>query len=198
MWLSRNITQAPLKKIPIHVLIPCWHYGGTDKRFYSQDIWEAACEKRTDDVKSDAMDACALSKSYAKGQIGVDMDTLLDKAARGTPPELEVGELGFVGAFLDIGDVSLSARSEDGRVSNVEIGPHRGEFRFDEYSGEVEQYVAVVTSDTITKPPDTQSILLGLATRDGISRRVGIGWVYYSKEAGDPLPPWKYRFFRIA
>ena len=79
----------------------------------------------------------------------------------------------------------------------AEIGPHRGEFRFDQGWGEVDEYVAVMTSDTITKPPDTQSILLGLATQGGVPRRVGIGWIYYTKDSDAPLPSWKYKFFRV-
>lgn len=197
MWLSRNITQISLKNIAIHVLILRWHYGGTEKKFFSQGMWKAAYVKPVD-MNDDVEKLCQLSKSYAKKHVGVDMNTLVCGETSMKPPKLEVGELGFMGAFLDAGDVSLVPKPGSIRVSNMEIGLHHGEFRFDGESGEVDQYVVVVTSDTITKIPDTQFILLGLSTQDGISKRVGLGWAYCSKDPKAELPPWKYQFFRIA
>jgi hypothetical protein len=76
-------------------------------------------------------------------------------------------------------------------------GRHAGEVRFDAGAGEVDEFVVVVTSDIITQNPVTQSIFLGLQTVDGTSRRVGLGWVYYSKDEADPRPSWKYKFFRL-
>ena len=195
MWLSRNITQAPLKKIPIHVLIPAWHYGGTKKDFYTQQIWEAVCNTPSS-MSAALAKASALCQNYARDQIGVDMGKLLQHGE--TYPELDIGDLAFAAAYLDAGDVEVTGRDGGGQVSDMRIGPHKGEFRFDGESGEVSEFVVVVTSDTITQPPDTQSIFLGLETKDGRSRRIGLGWVYYSKTEGHTYPAWRYRVFRIS
>lgn len=197
MWLSRNITQAPLKKIPIHVLIPCWHYGETDKRFFSQDLWEMSCQPR-EGLTPDKAESCAKFMSYVEENTGIDVETLLNQGVHGEHPELNLGELGFLAAYLDADDVSLMKKKD--QISNMSIWQHKGEFRFDAEGGEeIDEYVAVVTSDTITKPPDTQSIFLGLCTdKDGVSRRVGVGWIYYSKDPGAEMPPWKYKYFKVA
>lgn len=195
MWLSRNISQVLLKKIPYHVLIPCWHYGGTDHKFWSQAIWEANSSSH-EQMNPDLAKACVLAKTYAKEHIGVDMDMLCTEGAHGEQPKLEVGDLGFVAAYIDGADAALSTKSGS-QVFNFEVWRHRGEFRFDKEFGEIDEFVVVVTSDTITKTPDTQSIFIGLQTKDGVSRRVGLGWMYYSKDADSAHPPWKYKFFRI-
>lgn len=154
------------------------------------------CQPR-EGLSADAAESCAKFMSYVEEKIGIDVDTLLNQGVHGDPPGLHLGELGFMGAYLDSGDVSLTQKN--GKVSTMEVWNHKGEFRFDAEGGEVDEYVAVVTSDTITKPPDTQSMFLGLQTgEDGISRRVGVGWMYYSKKRGAELPPWKYKFFKVA
>lgn len=195
MWLSRNITQAPLKKVPIHALIPCWHYGETDKKFFSQDLWEMSCQPR-EHLDADAAESCTQFMSYIEEKVGIDVDTLLNQGVHGEHPSLHLGELGFLGAYLDAEDVALTQKK--GNIWNMGVWDHKGEFRFDAEGSEVDKYVAVVTSDTITKPPDTQSIFLGLQTDDdGNSRRVGVGWMYYSKTEGAELPTWKYKFFTV-
>jgi hypothetical protein len=82
----------------------------------------------------------------------------------------------------------------------MEIGPHKGEFRFDDpQSTQLDELVVVIASNTITHPPDTQSIFLGLRTEAGVSTRVGVGWVYYDvREDHMVLPPWQYRFLKLA
>lgn len=196
-----------MKKIPVHVLILCWYYGGTTRKFWSQEMWEVICEKEkilTDggpQMKTDeATDALEQLKSYTSSNVGISVDELLAKVTNDEVHNLAVGELGFIGAYLDAGDASLSVK--DGpRVHEFRIsdGLHKGEFRFDEEAGEVDEFVAVVTSDTIKPDPETktQSIFLGLQTVDGVSRRVGLGWITYSTNKADPRPPWKYKFFRL-
>jgi hypothetical protein len=203
MWLSRNISQIPMKKVPVHVLILCWYYGGTTKRFWSQDMWQVICEKKEikeGKRKMDANDAAGYfreMKTYTGQKVGISVDELLTKTTNDKVHDLATGELGFIGAYLDAGDVSLTEKSGT-RVYDMEIGSsHRGEFRFDDEAGEADEYVAIVTSDTITKDPTTQSIFLGLQTVDGVSKRVGLGWVYYSKDESDSRPPWKYKFFKL-
>ncbi|KAF4119990.1 Heterokaryon incompatibility protein (HET) [Geosmithia morbida] len=200
MWISRNISLAPAKKIPMHVLIPFWHYGGTDKRFYSQGIWKAACEvtDQADGGDGKVEGECCRSMRYAREKIGLDMDRLLDHARDDTARTVKLvqGQLAFWGACVYARQATLQLKS--GRVRQLRIGLHAGEFRFDGGDAEVDEYVAVVTSDTITKPPDTVCILLGLRTRNGPSKRVGLGWIYLSREAGVVPPPWTYKLFKVA
>lgn len=189
-WLSRNISQAPIKKIPMHSLIPCWFHSSTSQRFWSQDIWQAAGQM--DGMASDYLTTLS---TYVTTHIGIDTDHLLSKATTNTPT-LSAGELGFTAAYIDANDVSMSVKKGSHIIHTFEIGPHKGEFRLDDEAGEVDEFLAVVASDTITKTPDRMTIFLGVKTEEGISRRVGLGWVYYSKTEIHK-PSWKYRFFQV-
>lgn len=84
------------------------------------------------------------------------------------------------------------------QVHPLEVGAHRGQFRYDSDEVEdIDELVPIVAGDTITKEPDVYSILLGFVTRDGVSRRVGIAYLYYSKDADVAKPPWEYRIFHV-
>lgn len=194
MWLSRVISQIPMKKVPIHVLVPVWYYGGTSKRFYSQAIWRASYEPSVMD--GDTAEACSIAKGYARDKMGLEMDQLLSDVNDSEASCLKVGQLGFWGAYLDASDVSLV--SKGGYVSRLSVGDHSGEFRFDNDQSAVDEYVAIVTSDTSVRPLRTQSILLGLASQDGVSRRAGLGWIIYSKAENVEFPSWRNKFFRLA
>jgi hypothetical protein len=195
LWLSRNISQAPIKRVPIHVPITCWHYGGSSRRYWSSDIWKAASEAPSDVVKH-ATDKLSREKAYLNERIGIHVDKLISLSLLEAPATLVCGELGFLGAYLPAAEICLSVAKGE-RLGSMEISVHRGEFRFDGEIREVDEFVVIVAADTITKPPDTQSILLGLVTRDGISSRVGIGFIYYSKDSGSLKPQWQYKFFRV-
>ncbi|RYP42707.1 hypothetical protein DL767_000076 [Monosporascus sp. MG133] len=195
LWLSRNISQAPIKRVPIYTPIPFWHYGDSSRRFWSCDVWKAACEAR-DNAARHKSDEVSRTKSYLSDHTGINFDLLLERSLSEVPPSLSCGELGFFGPYLPSSEFRVSVATGK-RVGSLEVSVHRGEFRFDGEVEEVDEIVAVVAANTITKPPDAQSILLGLATRNGISSRVGIGFIYYSKKPRSPKPQWHYRFFKM-
>ncbi|KAH8806112.1 heterokaryon incompatibility protein-domain-containing protein [Xylogone sp. PMI_703] len=194
LWLSRNISQAPIKRVPIYVPITCWYYGDSSRKFWSRDTWKAASEAQND-TTGHVSDDLSRTKRYLGDRIGINVG-LLDQSLEKVPPNLSCGELGFFGPYLPSSEFRISAATGE-HVGSLEVSVHRGEFRFDDEVEKVDELVAVVAADTITKPPDTQSILLGLVTQDGISRRVGIGFIYYSKDPSAPKPGWQYRFFKV-
>ncbi|KAI3316570.1 HET-domain-containing protein [Xylariaceae sp. AK1471] len=195
LWLSRNISQAPIKRVPIYVPIICWHYGDSVHRFWSRDMWKAACEAQNG-MTGNVSDELSRTKRYLTDCIGLDVDRLLSRSLCKHRPNLSCGELGFFGPYLPSRKFRLSVVASK-RVCSLEVSTYRGQFRFDETPQEMDELVAIVAANTITKPPDTQSILLGLTTRVGISTRVGIGFIYYSKEPSSPRPSWQYRFFKV-
>ncbi|KAF9224652.1 HET-domain-containing protein [Gyrodon lividus] len=195
LWLSRNISQAPIKRVPIYVPITCWYYEGSNGRFWTRDIWMAACETRND-MPRHISDELSRTKSYLGDRIGIDVDLLLDQSQSEVPEGLSCGELRFFGPYLPSREFRLSV-APGKRIGPLEVSVHRGEFRFDGEVEEVDELVAVVAANTITKPPDAQSILLGLSTRDGISTRVGIGFIYYSRDPSSLKPQWQYKFFKV-
>ncbi|KAI1464321.1 HET-domain-containing protein [Daldinia caldariorum] len=194
LWLSRNISQAPIKRVPLYTPIICWYYGGSKKQFWTRDIWKTTCEIQDYRTKK-TTEEFRRTKSFIDG-IGISTEILLDWSRNKQPPDLNCGELGFVGSYLDAGQFEIKARKEE-HVKILKVSCHEGQFRFDSDVKTVDELVVIVTANTITKPPDTQSILLGLTTRDGVSRRVGIGYIYYSRDEDIVRPEWKYRFFRI-
>ncbi|RYP69876.1 hypothetical protein DL771_005819 [Monosporascus sp. 5C6A] len=195
LWLSRNISQAPIKRVPIYVPIPFWHYGASSRRYWSRDIWKDAYEARNNTARHES-DELSCTKRYLSDNIGINFDLLLDRSLSEVPPGLSCGELGFFGPYLPSREFRLSVATGR-RVGSLEVSVHRGEFRFDGEVEEVDELIAVVAANTITRPPDTQSILLGVGTRDGISSRVGIGFIYYSKDPSSLKPQWQYKFFKV-
>ncbi|KAI0810029.1 HET-domain-containing protein [Xylaria sp. FL0064] len=201
LWLSRNISQAPIKRVPIHVPIICWHYGESKERFWTRDTWKAAYTTQNG-VAGKLLDQLSHTRSYLTDHIGLDVDLLWDQSLHEPPRSLSCGELGFFGPYLPSTGFHLSVTA-DKRVWSLGVPTphgqsiHRGQFRFDGEIQDVDELVAVVAANTITTPPDTQSIILGLATRDGISTRVGIGFIYYPRDLSSPRPSWQYRFFTV-
>jgi hypothetical protein len=165
------------------------------RRFWSRDIWKAACEAQNGMTRN-VSEELSRTKRYLTDCIGLDVNLLLSRSLRELPRNLSCGELGFFGPYLPSNEFRLSVVASK-RVCSLEVSTHRGQFRFDDKPQEVDELVVVVAANTITKPPDTQSILLGLTTRDGISTRVGIGFIYYSKEPSSLRPSWQYRFFTV-
>ncbi|KAI1398264.1 HET-domain-containing protein [Hypoxylon fuscum] len=194
MWLSRNISQAPVKRVPIYVPITYWSYGGSKQKFWTRDIWKHACETMNM-ATGYASDDFNRTKSYLTDCIGIDVNMLLDQS-RSKLPSLRYGELGFFGPYLTARQFRISA-PRSGQVGSLEVSTHQGEFRFDGEVQAVDELVAAVTSNTITKPPNTQTIFVGLTTRDGVSRRVGLGYIYYSKDSGAAKPQWQYKLLTI-
>ncbi|KAI6784154.1 uncharacterized protein J7T54_004700 [Emericellopsis cladophorae] len=129
LWLSRNISQAPMKKKRMHVLTPYWHYGDSARKFWTDEMWKAACEGVED---ASVTEQCHRFMSYAQDKLGIDMKILRDQGASVDLLELQLGELGFVGACIQATNVVLERKTEIGPICSLEIGPHKGEFRFDD------------------------------------------------------------------
>ncbi|KAL7621370.1 hypothetical protein AAE478_008691 [Parahypoxylon ruwenzoriense] len=197
LWLSRTISQAPIKHAAIHVAISAVYYGGNSShRCWSRSLWKAAGEAREPSTMP-ASDDFARMKAYLTATIGLDVDRLLTEPNPTASSSLVCGELGFWAAYLPTQKILIS-RKEGNRVRELDLSGHRGEFRFDvDADDHVDELVVMVVADTIRKPPDPLSILLGLATQDGISTRVGIGYVYYSKDLEVARPHWQYRWFQV-
>ena len=153
------------------------------------------CEAQGGIIKHES-EEFSQTKTYLNEYVGINADMLLSRSLLMASVSLAYGELGFFGAYLPAGEVRLSSAKGE-RLGTLEISVNRGEFRFDGEFNEVDEFVAIVAADTITMSPKTQSTLLGLVTRDGISRRVGIGFVYYSKDPSSLKPRWQYKFFRL-
>ncbi|KAI1495511.1 hypothetical protein F5X99DRAFT_415054 [Biscogniauxia marginata] len=186
-WLSRNISQAPIKGVHMYVPIKYWCCGGSKQKFWTRRVWKAAC-KTGNSTAGQVSDEFARTKKYFRDYIGIDVDLLLHQSRSEQAPRLDRGELGFLGPYLAAREFRIATASESGRARSSEVAARRGEFRFDGEVGAVDELVAVVAANTITKPPNTQSILLGLVTRGGISRRVELGYIYYSKDTR-PVKP---------
>lgn len=141
-------------------------------------------------------DEVARAKEYLKIHLGIEANALLSISRLVAPPvtKLSCGALGFVGACLLSTEFCFGATMKDPKVRRLEVGDHHGEFRFDDGVEVVDEIVPVVAGDTITQS-GTYSIVLGLATEYGVSRRVGIGFVYFSRDSGVARPAWKYKFF---
>ncbi|RSL52035.1 hypothetical protein CEP53_008232 [Fusarium sp. AF-6] len=192
-WLSRNISFALRERLPIHVPILCWHVGGHNE--WSPEIWKAAyAGKRTSDSKLES--ELSLTKSYLTERIGVDISKLQGQSVRKAPSDLRCGELRFFGPYLSKEKVNLRT-SKGRRVATISTSGHKGEFRFDDDARHVDELILMVSADTIQKRPKTQSTLLGVSTQGGISRRVGIGYIYHSEDRSSVKPKWEYKYFRL-
>lgn len=133
------------------------------------------------------------TKTYLTEKVGVDVEKLHEEAGEAT--ELLTGEFAFHAAYLPS---SITMDVKDGeRLACIHCLKHKGEFRFDGDAGEVDELVLIVSVDTIKKPADTVSTLLGVKTEEGISRRVGVGFIYHAKEKGAEHPGWEYKQFRM-
>ncbi|KAL5364970.1 heterokaryon incompatibility protein-domain-containing protein [Aspergillus floccosus] len=167
LWLSRNISHAVIKHSPLYPVIVHWYYGKTDEILHTtfRDLTTA--------------------KSYLSTRTGIDVDNLLDFSQTVTEVTsgLSSGDLGFFGPYVASTEFHVTdATTTTGNVHYLKIGDHHGEFRFDCEDNNIDELVPIVAGDTITRPPDTYSILLGLATKEGVSRRIGIGFIYYCKD----------------
>jgi hypothetical protein len=194
-WLSRNISYALRKRLPIHVPILCWHFGASGRNGWTREIWKAAYDgKRTADSKLQS--ELSLTKTYLTERIGVDIGKLHGQSVLEALPGLPCGELRFFGPYLSKEKVNLRT-SEGRRVATINTLDHQGEFRFDDDARDVDELILMVSADTIQQHPNTQSTLLGASTQGGISRRVGIGYIYHSKDPSSMKPQWEYKSFRL-
>ncbi|KAG2414911.1 hypothetical protein HFD88_006099 [Aspergillus terreus] len=198
LWLSRNISHAVVKNSPMYPVIVHWYYGKTEQRYCSHNIWMDAGEDNTK-AKHTTSSKLTTAKSYLNTRIGIDIDKLpgLSQTATEMAMKLSSGDLGFFGPYVTFTEFHITDATTTGNVHRLKMGDHHGEFRFDGEDTDVDELVPIVAGETITRPSDTYSILLGLATEDGVSRRVGIGFIYYSKEQRATNIRWEYKFFRL-
>ncbi|KAI1454774.1 HET-domain-containing protein [Annulohypoxylon moriforme] len=188
-WLPRKISRVPVKRMPLHVPIVRWYYGGSRDGFWTRDIW------RTSRFN---LRSSTTTKEYLQSRIGIDVQLLLDESLRSDVrihDVLKDGELGFFAPYVTAQQFHVKIRPGS-IVGDLDVSGHAGEFRFDSGYESIDELVPVVAADTLAKPPNAQSCFLGLTTRKGVSKRVGIGFVHYLK-ANLPKPQWKYRFFRV-
>lgn len=100
-------------------------------------------------------------------------------------------------------DISVADRKGKFEVYDgtweISVADQKGEFRFDdgEYR-EVDEFVAIVAADKISKPKNPFAFFLGLVTKDGISTRVGIGFIDCAEDLSSLKERWQYKFFRIS
>ncbi|PYH88432.1 HET-domain-containing protein [Aspergillus ellipticus CBS 707.79] len=205
LWLTRNISHGVLKRAPLYVPITRWYFGTQTPAIWSHDVWKTATataavtarepepEPEPYQTKDPKPDELLRTTTFLADKIGLDVTNLLNYPA---PSPLEKGNLGFYGAYLPSSKFHLSLQINK-RVSKLTVSAHRGEFRFDDLdeNNRVDELVPIVVGTTITKTPDTHAIFLGVVTENGISRRVGVGFIYLSKDEEEERPGWEYRFF---
>lgn len=187
-WLSRNISYALRKHHHMHVPTQRWRLADSSSQA-AHEVWGGQ-------DGSGESEALSRTETYLTEKIGVDIEKLHGKEEESEVKELLMGELTFCGAYLPSSAVTVGA-NEGERVAHIGCMGHKGEFRFDGEEHKVDEFILIVSVDTIKKPADTQSTLLGVTTEDGISRRVGVGFVYHSKEKTAEHPPWEYGQFRL-
>jgi hypothetical protein len=129
------------------------------------------------------------SKSNKDGGQAVVVALEVKVAGPGGSQSSHAGEFRFDDGFDGGWSEELSKkREEEGELEEEEVGLHELDL------------VAVTVTDTITKPSDAVALLLGLQSKggeDGVSERVGVGFLYCSRAEGVPRPPWEYKFFSV-
>ncbi|KAK4159943.1 heterokaryon incompatibility protein-domain-containing protein [Cladorrhinum sp. PSN259] len=203
-WLSRIISLAPARHVPLHVAIPRWQFGNTDGTITtvpSHGSWAepAGGERRENDTER-----------YLTDHLGIDASTLRKQPAL----EVKLGpnEMGFWAAHLASEAVKLTKPEKPERFLIMDIPGsggerHReGEFRFDDANEtrRVDAFVLVLASETLQDAPSrkTQSVFLGFAgtKEQGVFERVGLGFVYFTGKGDDAdtgKPSWEYKYFRV-
>ncbi|KAI2780455.1 HET-domain-containing protein [Daldinia loculata] len=198
LWLPRKISQAPVKRVRLHVPIVRWYYGGSKLKHWTTGVWKTACEGRDCDTTSEHGEReVARTKDYLQSRIGIDIKALLDGSSGKSIKvfhRLSCGELGFFAPYVAARQFHVTI-APGSLVGNLDVSGHSGEFRFDDGDELIDELVPIVVAD-VTRSTDAQSIFLGLTTHRGVSRRVGIGYVYYTGE-NLPKPQWRYKFFKL-
>ncbi|KAK3379679.1 heterokaryon incompatibility protein-domain-containing protein [Lasiosphaeria ovina] len=179
-WLSRIVSLAPARGVPLHVAIPRWHFGGSSdggkstaaSQIWSQQSWAAAAAAREEGSQpspsvrgtaslkraGSSSSSSISTEAYLGERVGVDTAALL-KGEQAAVEPLALGELGFFAAYLGADDVKLAQPAKPERFVSMEIvsGGHRGQFRFDDKGDEargvaVDEFVLVVAADTFEGP----------------------------------------------
>lgn len=195
LWLTRNISQAIIKGKPVHPAIPCWYYpDDSGKPHWSCIAWKAAGSAPPGSSEFHQ------AKAFFEDRIGLDTQGLLSQSSSlPSDNNLQEGHLGFFAAYTRNMNLETTRSGPTGQGHKLTIGEHAGEFRYDSTNEEeaVEELVLLVAAESITPVPYTASILLGLVTRDGISRRVGLGYIAHKKGSEPVGLQWEYKFFQV-
>ncbi|PYH71695.1 HET domain-containing protein [Aspergillus vadensis CBS 113365] len=201
LWLSRNLSQALLKKRPVYPAVPCWFYSDGPSRDHrinmSKIRWSCKAWKEAGQSPLSSLEFHK-AKAFLEKRLGLDTN-LLYRRSLSFPTDLRTqeGHLHFFCAYTSSYNIAAHC---NGQAHQLKIGKAVGEFRYDSLkeSEKVEELALLVAAESITSPPYTVSILLGLVTKDGISRRVGLGYVNHGLSS-DPLEVhWEYKEFRLA
>ncbi|KAF7948487.1 uncharacterized protein EAE97_003898 [Botrytis byssoidea] len=198
LWLSRSISHAPRKGVPIHVCIPQWQVGNSTEKTWSNSAWKSAGKYYRRNLRR-FPDSFSPTQQFLGSCIGIDLPYLLDQSFAARRSTLECGQLRFVAPYLRSREFVLSAGTDQSIKLLSTSATHRGEFRFDDRMliGPINELVMVLCTNTVTKPPRALGVFLGLTTCKGISRRVGIGFLNFSRDAKRPKPSWEYKSFTI-
>ena len=104
----------------------------------------------------------------------------------------------FKGEFrFDDGEVKDDEVEDDEVEDDDEVEEDDKVKDDDSEAKEVNEFVAIVAADKISNPFNPRVFFLGLVTREGISTRVGIGFINFPKPPISPALQWQYKFFRI-
>ncbi|KAK0750530.1 heterokaryon incompatibility protein-domain-containing protein [Schizothecium vesticola] len=215
-WLSRIISLAPSKDVPLHVAIPSWSFANPDgiiTTIWSRESWKPAGKEATDNssppsptkakrVGSGKLSSRVSTETYLEEGVGVDAAVL---RAHQAPETLVAGELGFFAPYLAAENVVLKKAPKKERFLVMEVASgQNGEFRFDDENEDemrqVDEFLLVLAAETVQDAAlqKTYSVFLGVVTsEDGSSKRVGLGFVYYPADENVEKPSWGYKQFRL-
>ncbi|PYH37814.1 HET domain-containing protein [Aspergillus neoniger CBS 115656] len=201
LWLSRSISHAPRKNSPVHVAVAQWQFGDANSCFWSHRLWQASEDVRKEKEKHKLKDYW-ITRKFLSDVIGIHVKRLLSKSLGSLQVRLICGQLGFIGAYLGCGDFNIALAGTE-RIKPLDLpGGHAGQFKYDVKSDSnsfvpATELVIICCTTTIMGLPRTVMVFLGVATRDGVSVRVGVGYTYLSKDTGASKPRWGYRFFVV-
>ncbi|KAM0167907.1 hypothetical protein ACHAPF_011524, partial [Botrytis cinerea] len=93
LWLSRSISYAPRKGVPVHVCIPQWQVGNSTERIWSNSAWKNAGKNYRRNWKC-FPDSFSPTQEFLGNHIGIDLPWLLDQSFKTHRSTLEYGQLG--------------------------------------------------------------------------------------------------------
>lgn len=181
----------------MHTAVVQWHFGGASSGVWSHRLWQAAENVRNHKEKH-KLNEYRTTRKFLNDVIGIQVKRLLDKSLNSVLASLGCGQLGFIGAYLGSSDFHIADAVTERTQPLVVSGVHAGQFKYDGNTVvPVTELVIILCTNTIMGLPRTVMVFLGLATQDGVSVRVGVGYTYLSKDTGAPKPRWDYRFFVV-
>ncbi|KAJ8059753.1 hypothetical protein OCU04_011393 [Sclerotinia nivalis] len=197
LWLSRSISHAPRRNVPLHICIPWWQFGDSMRKVWTNSSWKAVGENHH---KSPGHfpDDFLHSQQYLSDHIGVDIVQLVNHSITLHQSMPRCGQLRFVAPYFGSGKFVLSGAVDKSIRVVTLCGVYCGEFQFDGQTIKpVDELVLVLCTNTLNKIPKKVGVFLGLATHNGLSVRAGIGFVYFAQDAKVTKPPIEYKLFTI-